>query len=347
MNKLKLLFDHQDKILKNRLKKINEHIDPSRRGWDEFEVKLLSAIEKYNDVVRRLRNRDEFVDGPFREFYIKLNELRWDFDSQLSNSFIRTFEGADESLRERLTDSANESGDFDRYEEDEYNAERTHENIIDNDEYSNIISNYMGDRAKGEVFKSLLTGILKILKKYEEEEVEPEFDGNFDEMNVAKPVEKDPDEELALSKIKEIIQIINQVLQTENGYGEAWDKIISISDDIPYISELDISDAIMEVKDEILQWVDDNLSNDSDCRFVSITEGERDLDATWEAISEESTSELISNYASTYDVKSFIEDIADGFDEIIQEYEEYKNNGVVPGGDSSEEDEGDGSEYNE
>ena len=66
-----------------------------------------------------------------------------------------------------MSDSANESGDFDRYEEDQYNAERTHEYIIDNDEYSNIISNYMVDRAKGEVFKSLLTGISKILKKYE------------------------------------------------------------------------------------------------------------------------------------------------------------------------------------
>ena len=345
MNRLELLFKHQDKLLKTRLKKVNESIDPTRSDWDSFEEKIQKLMRLYDEIWNGLNQSDAFVDSKFYEFYCLLDGLKWSYDHHLNTNLIRAFEGADESLRETLTDDANDSGDFDQYDEDEYNAEATHENIIDNDEYPLIIEHYMNSRAKNDVIKKLMEAAAKSIKRYEEEETEPEFDGNFDEINVQQPEQKDQMEELALNKLKDIIKTCENVLQTQRGYKNAWNTIYVINEDIEQISDLEITETIDEIKDDILQWVDENYSNDWD--FVSITEGERDSDATWERISEEGTADLIRNYADNNDVKNFMDEIDDEIRELFDEYKEYKNNGVVPSGDSSEEDEGDGSEYNE
>ena len=325
---------------------------------------ILSVAEATNDLFQKVmekvrpNNNSSWagLDGEIVDLRNKLNSLvqyrkkpGYEFITDLSQQF----DSADETLRQAVQDAAADSGDYNTYYDDEYNSEATHDEIAERDLFGEIMREHMSNSTNIRIFTEFKKEASDILSEIDNQQ-EPEFDGDFDTLTVQQsqqPQELSRDDRYNLedaTRLKEIIKIADQAIALLQQSGNRRDRIIEKSfDDILTLSrDMNYSSSEMDrsydyAKEQVFDYVDNNMAGDTDYSFIHMDEGEYDSDATWDKIYEEDMDQLIESYGTIRMYRNFIDELKDTWDEFMLEIRE-KNNKMA-----QEDEESDGSEYDE
>lgn len=339
----------------NGKKKLKESIDPFDTNFDVLQNDIEEIIKEYKSVKDMLFNSNNISDNNFAGFFEDIIKFCYHYNNidvikGLENQVL----SAKDSLMENVEEHAMNSGDFNVYDDDEYDREATHENIMNDALFGEILAYHMPKQCAKEVFEKIADGVNERIKQYKDSSEEPEFDGDFDEITAVKQEPKednDSHEDDDRRILEQILQIAETILvqlrdaehsprrATDREVEQAFNKIDDMKSDL---YKYDLDDTFMEIRDIIFDYVDDNFAGDTDYGFMAMIDGEYNSDASWDRMHEESDYDLIRNYGYESEYKTFIEDIADAMDGLIQDYKSAlstKNNIPAAVDDGSEYDE--------
>ena len=347
MNKLKILFDYEDGLLFNTTrynyngkKKVNESVEYDKE-YKEFIPAFFDLCDYYEKVKTRLSNNDYRVSD-YQELYDKaldtIRTLNWNSSTREITDKIGFIENACDDVRSWMQDAAVESGDYDVFNEGEYDSMGTRDNIH-NMGISTFLDSYIDESNTLDFWKRIKSLATEMLMKIQDESSEPEFNGNFDEIQTPqpKPLIQVSDE---IKALQEIIKNIDKMIANPDDR----DFINYYYDDFHEIYQYNTFNSVDKLNDKFLEllfdYVDENFSGE-DNDFVERGEREYNSDETYQAISEESTIDLMTKFFDKNDADTFLDRLSE-----IEDIKNYIDKHLLHDS-SDEQDEDSGDEYDE
>lgn len=325
----------------NGKRKLSESIDNMNSFYNDFKKCYESCIDGQNRIENsgNMRFENVFVytfnvlNNFIEEYYYKFNQHRDDDDKSYKiYKNLDSIYNRIQDLWQSMRDDASSSGDYAVYDDDVYNAEKTHENIY-NYGFPETISRYIDTSTAWEWFARQTALVAEASANLEESSTEPEFDGNFDNVSQTKSVNLSDENKEIIEQCKEFIKLVNNNTETP-------EKCMEYLDDIYNSYSNDILDRVRSnILEKLYDYVDENLSGETNLEIISVTEGEFNDDKTMDMIWDLNFEDLVDKFLNKSEAIDFINDSIDNLDYI-------KNILDVNNKDMSSEDES-GSEYDE
>ena len=324
----------------NGKKKVNESVEYDKK-YKEFIPAFFDLYDFYEKVKDRLSNNDYRVSD-YQDLYDKaldtIRKLNWNSSTREITEKIGFIENACDDVRSWMQDAAVESGDYDAFNEGEYDPMGTRDNIH-NMGISTFLDRYIDESNTLYFWKRIKSLATEMLMKIQDESSEPEFNGNFDEIQTPQPepLIQVSDE---IKALQEIIKNVDKMIANPDDR----DLINYYYDDFYEIYQYNTFNSVDKLNDKFLEllfdYVDENFAGEEN-DFVSRGEREYNSDETYENVSNESTYDLM--------VKFFDKNDADTFLDRLSELEDIKNyiDKHLLHNSSDEQDEDSGDEYDE
>lgn len=324
----------------NGKKKVNETYDPNQ----DIRLEDLQRIEKflsaYINLKAELNNtEDNFPDNRIvTNLYVKASDMNDAVPDQIllgtSNKLTEGLSDSYQSMAQTVAENC--SDDYSVYRRGEYDSEQTRDRILSEYDIFNIMRDHMPDRDVRRAAKELYISIKDAIDNYDEEETEPEFSGDFDEVQVAKPKDDSDDEDkktrsYTFKKVNEILEKLGQGLDDDGSniievVREVYNMFNECYGDNDFNSSVgdDIDGYFTSFRDVGYNYVDEQLY-DEDLDFIVRGEEEYDSDATWDAIYAESYATLYEGYGTRSDAEELLNNLEEPFD-ILYSYYGKRNN---------------------
>lgn len=315
----------------NGKKKVNESV--LYENENEVSENDLPYIKTFLECYFKLKNTDmnrsSQIDGPAIDLFDSAQELLDHLPrTGLNNCWDKIQDGISDawtSMRDTTAENCDE--DYSVYTPGQYNAEETHRKI-DND-YG--IMEVMRDYATTNKIKTwvaeLFNSIKEKLRLYNNETKEPDFDGNFDNVEIATPNTDTDNNKVYTDTVQATNKLLAKIkLANENSRGDSIMRdIIDVHDgffrDIPFEASVDIdTDFWNEIDESFIQFTDkgyeyvDDYLNDEDYDFIVRGEPEYDTEATWDNICEASYEDLFRRYGGSWEAEKLLEELLDPYE---------------------------------
>ena len=206
-------------------------------------------------------------------------------------------------LRNEMERYAYDSGEYNVYNDDAYNPEATHEAALDYG-LPDIMRRYFSRTISLNVGHEITLKAISLFEQEKGEQAEPEFSGDFDEVQVARSEEENEE----LKGIRDFIGKITDadrtgdVQQIIRLIDFVWDQSNSV-----YIGYYD--SLWREARDIILEAIDINYSDEHDLDFIRFDQGDLDNDATWDSVYETDMRNLMDSYFDKNDANDILSHI--------------------------------------